>query len=93
MDGNKVGFKGNNVTANMSDGSNMSGSWGKNGNMTWTNSTVEGDGYKVETQQGMGDNGQQYMKQVIEFDKMFYYAIDHMGAEPGSTINSCAHSN
>ena len=76
----------------MSDGSKVSGKHGRVGNMTWTNSTVEGDGYKVHTWQGMNDK-QQYTKQIAQFDKMFYYAIDHMGAEPGSTIFSCNVTN
>jgi hypothetical protein len=33
------------------------------------------------------------MKQIQKFDQYFYYAIDHMNAEPGSTINSCNATN
>lgn len=45
-----------NMTAKMADGTNMSAGWETSNNMTWTNVSMEGDGYRVVAHQGMSDN-------------------------------------
>merc|ERR1719263_207987 len=65
-----------------------------NGGMTWVNTSTNDDGVRVETYAGMSDDMEEnYLKQIMAFDQFYYYAIDHMGAEPGSKKASCMTSN
>ena len=75
--------------ATFAAGSQLEGSYTEENGMTWTNVPMRGDGYEYSQEQGLAQDGEQYLKVVQAFDKYFYYAIDHMGAAPGSTVASC----
>jgi hypothetical protein len=78
----------------MEDGTTIEGSVSMENGFTWTNTSVNGEGMRVETWSGASDDmSETYMKQIQQFDQYFYYAIDHMGAAPGSKEASCHVSN
>ena len=53
----------------MGDGTNITGSFGNANNLTWTNTTSTGDGFRTETYSGMNEKtNEQYLEQIQKFD-------------------------